>query len=181
MIGAIVDLRVEYAHPDVRGIVLDVAVDGRERCRLRGVVSEEDLRRWKQDEIGEPQFVTLVARCTGERLRSEVVVDPDTLSVGGCRTVPCGTYLDRVFESLVMPMSGCGGPELRHELNVAQAGSAQEGVFRRPLVPLTARWALDLVVLENRQPVRLLVEFDIGRDLVIVDGTVDHHPRWPAP
>ena len=102
----LVDLRVEYAHPDVRGIVLDVKVDGRERCRLRGVVSDEDLRRWNQDEIGEPQFVALVARCTGERLKTELIVDPDTLNVGGCPTVPCGTYLHRVFESLVMPSPG---------------------------------------------------------------------------
>ena len=87
-----------------RGVVLDVFVDHRYRCRLRGVVVRPELFSLKQHD--ERRFVALVARCAGERLKTEAGVDPEVLRVGSSPTFPCGMCLYRVFKFLVMPDPG---------------------------------------------------------------------------
>jgi hypothetical protein len=87
-----------------RGVVLDVLVDHRYRCRLRGVVLRPELLSWKQND--ERRVVAVVARCAGERLKTEAVADPEVLRAGASPTFPCGMCLYRVFKFLVMPDPG---------------------------------------------------------------------------
>jgi hypothetical protein len=100
------DLQAEYTYKPVRGLVLDVYVDHRYRCQLRGVVTQVDLRRWAESHIAEPHFVALVARYAAERLKTAVLTGPEALKPGTRHTIECGECLDREFASIVMASPG---------------------------------------------------------------------------
>lgn len=101
----LVDLTHEF-RSDVRGIVLDVCVNGRPRCRVRGIVTKADRRGWSIHQFADPEFVAFMARAVAERFRVEVLIDPLALSHDGCPTVTCGAYLHRQYPSLVTPLPG---------------------------------------------------------------------------
>jgi hypothetical protein len=102
----LVDLADEFRRADVSGIVLDVCVNGRPRCRVRGVVTKADQRGWSKYQIGDRGFVGLMARAIAERLRVEVLVDPQILRENSCPTMTCGAHIHRDYPSLVAPMPG---------------------------------------------------------------------------
>jgi hypothetical protein len=102
----LVDLSNEFRRTDVRGLVLDVCVNGRPRGRVRGIVTKADRRGWSKYQFGDPEFAALMARAVAERFRVEVLVDPQILRGDGCPTLTCGAYLHRDYSSLVMPSPG---------------------------------------------------------------------------
>lgn len=109
-----------------RVMMLDVWLDRRYRGGLRGVLSPIDLTGRTDEEIADPCFVALVARCAGEGLRSEVLVNRAALDAGIRGAVWCGAYLHRVFDGLVLP--GRGAVVMSFTTHMSESEEAARGM-----------------------------------------------------